>query len=114
MKMTDAIAIFQHLLVANRKQRAPQGCKYRQLIFRPLDGRKGRTQSLDLCAIVKGAAADQQMWNSAGFESLDVGPRHVLLETDKSAEEQTDMARLNRHPMFRLARPKAERRCGCQ
>ena len=114
MKTPGDLAILQQLLVADRKQRTTQGRKYRQLVFGPLDGGQRGTQGLDLRAIMKRAAADQQMGNAASFERFDVGPRHVLLETDEAAEQQADMACLNRHEMLRLARPEAQRRRGCQ
>ena len=110
MKTPGELAILQQLFVADRKQRTAQRCKHRQLVFRPLDGGQRGAQGLDLRAIMKRAAADQQMGNAARFERLDVGPRHVLLEADEAAEQQADMARLNRHEMLRLAGPEAPRR----
>ncbi len=110
MKTADPMAILQQLFVADRKQRTPQRCKYRQLVFRPLDGGQRGAQGLDLRAIMKRAAAHQQMGNPARFERLDVGPRHVFLEANEPAEQQADMARLNRHEVLRLAGPKAPRR----
>jgi hypothetical protein len=114
MKTADAMAIFQQLFIADRKQRSAQRRKHRQLVFRPLDGSQCGAQRLDLCAIVKGAAANQQMGNPARFESIDVRPRHVLLVADEPAEQQADMARLNRHEMLRFARPEAQSRSGRQ
>ena len=108
--MADAMAILEQLLIADREQRTPQRRKHRQLVVGPLDGRQRGAQGLDLCAIVKRPAADQQMGNAARFEGLDVGPRHVLLETDEAAEQQADMPRLDRHEMLRLARLEAQRR----
>src|SRR5262245_31308869 len=114
MKTPGDLAIFQQLLVADRKQRTTQGRKYRQLVFGPLGGGQRSTQSLDLCAIVNRAATDQQMGNASSFKGFDVGPRHVLLKTDEAAEQEADMTCLNRHQMFGLARPEAQRRRGCQ
>src|SRR5687768_18040930 len=88
MKPADPMAIFQQLFVTDRKQRPAQSCKYRQLVFRPFDGGKRGAQRLDLRAIMKRAATDQQMGNPARFESFDVRPRHVLLVADEAAEQQ--------------------------
>ena len=113
MKTPGQLAIFQQLLVADRKQRTTKGRKYRELVFGPLDGGQRGTQSLDLCAIVKRAAADQQMGNAASFEGFDIGPCHVLLKTDEAAEQEADMTCLNRHEMLGLTRPEAQRCRGC-
>src|SRR4029077_2938064 len=107
MKTPGELAILQQLFVADRKQRNAQGCKYGQLVFRPLDGRERRAQGLDLRAIMKRAAANQQMRDAVRFQRFDVGPGHVLLEADEAAEQQADMARLNRYEMLRLAGPEA-------
>src|SRR5688572_15850642 len=99
MKSPDAMPIFQQIFVADRKQRPAQGCKYRQLVFRPLDSCKRRSQGLDLGAVMKRPAADQQMRDTARFEGFDVRPRHVFLVAGEAAEQETDMSRLNRHEM---------------
>ena len=108
MKTADPMAVFQQLFVADRKQRAAQSGKYRQLVFGPLDSSQSGAQRLDLRAIMKRAAADQQMSNAARFESFDIRPGHVLLVADKAAEQQADMARLNRHEMLRFIWPEAQ------
>ena len=56
---------------------------------------------------MKRAAADQQMGDTPRFERFDVGPRHVLLEADETAEQQADMASLHRHHVLRLPGPEA-------
>src|SRR4029077_6858886 len=91
MKTPSDLPILQQLLVADREQRTTQGRKYRQLVFGPLNGGQRGTQGLDLCAIVKRAAADQEMGNAASFEGSDVGSLHVLLKTDEAAEQKADM-----------------------
>src|SRR5581483_7425513 len=72
METAERVAVLQQLFVADREQRAAQDREHRQLVFRPFDGRQGGAQRFDLGAVVKRAAADEQMRDAARFESLDV------------------------------------------
>ena len=107
--MAEPMAILKQLLIADRKQRAPQRRKHRQLIVRPLDGRERGAQRLDFRAIVKRPAAYQQMGNAARLERLDVQAASCPVpEADESAEQQADVTRLDRDEALCLAGLKAE------
>ena len=87
---------FEQLFIADREKRAAQRRKHGQLIVGPLDGRQRRPERLDFLALVKGAAANEHVWNSTRLERFDVGTRDIRLPAHESPEEETDV--LCRHP----------------
>ena len=92
----DAV-VLEQLFVADREQRAAQRREHRQLIVRPLDRHQRGPQRLDLVAIVKRLAADEQVLHAARLERFDVGARDVLAEAHEAAEQDADVTRLQRN-----------------
>src|SRR6185369_3049882 len=94
MKSTGENVILEQLLVADGEQRPTQRREDRQLIVWPLDRHQCGSERLDLVPVVKRLAADEQVFDTACFERLDVGPRNVLTETHEAAEQDADVAGL--------------------
>ena len=86
----------QHLFFADGKEWPSQRREHRQRVVGPLDRGERRPERVDLFALVKGLATDQQVGQPARFERLHVGARHVVLKVDEAPEEQADVAGLNR------------------
>ncbi len=88
--------------VAEREQRPAQRGEDGEIVLGSLDGRERVADRLDLLALVERAAADQHVWEVACFEGADVVARHVATEGPETPEEETDVARVERHPGARL------------
>src|SRR5262245_17565412 len=102
MKGPGQMVIVEQFFVANREQRTTQRREHGELIVRPFDGRQRRADGFDLLAVVERLAADEQLADAACLERLDVLPRDVFAVADKPAEQETDMARLERYPQLRI------------
>src|SRR4030095_10204819 len=103
MKAPGQMVKVEQLLVADREERSAQRRKHRTLIVPPFDCRERRANGFDLLAVVERLATDEQLANAARFERLDVLPRDVFAVADKPAEQEADMARLERYPEFRVS-----------
>src|SRR4030095_15087374 len=94
MESAGENVILEQLLVADGEQRPTQRREDRQLIVWPLDRHQCGSERLDLVTVVKRLAADEQVFDTACFERLDVRPRNVLTETHEAAEQDADVAGL--------------------
>ena len=72
METLVAMAIGEQRLVVDREQRAAQRREHRQLVVGPLDRRQRGANRLDLLAVVKRLAADEQVRHAARLERVDV------------------------------------------
>src|SRR5687767_15991155 len=88
--------VLEELFVSDREQRAAKRGEDRQLVVGPLDGREGGPQRLDFLAIVKRAAANQQMPDAAGFQGVQIRAGLISPVVDEAPEEHADLARFNR------------------
>src|SRR5262245_60468364 len=100
MKGSVSRAKLEQMLVVNRKQRALERCKDRQLVVRPFDRGERRADRFDLFPPVKGFAADKQMRDAARFDGVYVRPRDVFAEARESPKQNRDVTRRDRHAPF--------------
>src|SRR2546425_744723 len=109
MEAPETMAVVEQLFVADREERSPQRRENGKFVVRPFDRRQRGAQRLDLGAVVKRAAANEQVRNAARFERLHIAAGHVFVVADEPAEQQADMTSLNRHEVFGFARLEAFR-----
>ncbi len=95
------VVVLEQIVVADGEQRPAQRGIHRQLIVGPLDGQQRRAQRLDLLAVVKGLAADQQVADTARFQCVHVVARHVLAVRQEAAEQDADVPRFERYATVR-------------
>ena len=97
MKRPEPVAELEQQLVVDREERSFERGEYRQLVVGPLDRGQRRANRLHLLAPVECLPADEQVRHPSRLDRVDVGPRHVVAEADEAAEEDGDVARLQRH-----------------
>src|SRR6266566_4117559 len=90
-----ALAIGEKGVIAEREHRSTQGGIDPQLVVRPLDCREGVAQRDDLLAIVKRAAADENVRDASRLERADIGPGDVSRKVPKATKQNANMARAN-------------------
>jgi len=95
MKRAEALLPLEQLLVAERKQRAPQRREHGQLVVRPLDRGQGGADGLDFFAAVEGLAADEDVMDATRLQRPHVGLRHVVAEAEKAPEQDADVTGLD-------------------
>ena len=84
-------------MVGEGEEAAAQRRIHRQLIVWPLDGAERDAQRIDLLALVKAAAAHQQVWHLPSLQGVDVGTRDVGAPAGEPTEQDRHVSRLHRH-----------------
>ena len=110
MKRAESLPEIQQLLVVDGEERSFQRGEHRQLIVGPFDGGERGADGFDFFPPVKRLAADQQVWNPAGLDRLEIRPRHVAIEADEAPEQYGDVLRLDRDgALVPIRQPLADR-----
>ncbi len=101
VQAAEALAKREQRAVAEREERTAQRREHREIVLGSLDRGERVADRLDLLALVERAAADQHVRQLARFQGSDVEPGHVAPVGTEAAEEDADVARLDRDPTIR-------------
>jgi hypothetical protein len=97
------VAKGEQAVVAQREKGSPESGEHRELVVGPLDGGERIPERQDLLAGVEGAAAHHHVRDAPPLQGPHVGTGQVAAEAGEAAEEQADVARLQRNPRVALA-----------
>src|SRR4029453_2707166 len=100
MERSKPLPKFKELFIVDGEKRPLQCGKHPQLIRGPFDSRQRGANGFDFFAAVKRLPPDEQMWNPASLNRIDIEACHVFAEACESSKQERDVTRLEGNLLF--------------